>query len=178
MKKIETGNIFRIIIWLLFLIGGAVVSIHFDKIYFYDWFNSVKFHIATIIPGYFLLKLVLKASRNTGRYLAKYGREGDIPRLETNKLVTTGIYGCMRHPMHLGLWFFPLAFALLTGSPTFILIVAPLEMLLMLVMIKLIEEPQARKKYGLAYERYQKEVPFFSFKLDCLKQLLNGQEAQ
>ncbi len=178
MKKMSKDNIFRISIWLLFLIGGAILSIHFDKIYFYDWFKSTKFHVATLIPGYFLLKMILKASRNTGRYLAKYGREGGIPRLETNRLVTTGVYGCMRHPMHFGLWFFPLAFALLVGSPTFILIVAPLEMLLMLLMIKLIEEPQAVKKYGQAYEKYKKEVPFFSFKTTCLKKLLKEESAE
>jgi len=30
-----------------------------------------------------------------------------FPRLETNKLVSTGVYDCMRHPMHFGLLFFP-----------------------------------------------------------------------
>jgi len=173
MNKISNDNLFRILIWLVFLIGGAILSIHFDKIYFFDWFNNLKFHIVSMILGYILLKTVLKVSRNTGRYLAKYGREGDIPRLQTNRLVTTGMYGCMRHPMHLGLLFFPLAFALLVGSPTFILIIAPLEMFLMILMIKFIEEPQARKKYGSAYDDYKKQVPFFSFKSECLKMLLN-----
>ncbi len=172
MKKISKENILRIMIWLVFLIGGAILSIHFDKIYFFNWFNSTKFHIVTLIPGYFLLKMILKASRNTGRYLAKKGREGNIKALETNRLVTTGIYSCMRHPMHLGLLFFPLAFALLVGSPTFILFLAPLEMLLMLLMIKRYEEPQARKKFGPAYDAYKKQVPFFNFKKSCLKELL------
>jgi len=175
--KLNKDNIFRITIWLIFLIGGAIVGIHFDKIYFYDWFNSTKFHIATLIVGYLLLKIVLKASRNTGRYLAKYGREGDIPRMQTNQLVTTGLYACMRHPMHLGLLFFPLAFALLVGSPTFILIIVPLEMLLMVLMIKIVEEPQAQKKFGQAYTDYKKKVPFFSFKADCLKKLLANNDS-
>ena len=170
MKKIQPENIFRIIIWLLFLVGGAILCIHYDKIYFYDWFNSTKFHVATLIPGYFLLRTIIKISRNTGRYLAKHGREGDLPPLEVNKLVTTGIYSCMRHPMHLGLIFFPLAFALLVGSPVFIMILAPAEMLLMLIMIKFYEEPQARKKFGTAYDDYKKQVPFFSLK--CVRQLL------
>ena len=170
MKNTGKDNIFRIVIWLVFLVGGAILSIYFDKIYFYDWFNSTKFHIVSLIFGYFLLKTIIKVSRNTGRYLAKHGREGDLPPLEVNKLVTTGIYACMRHPMHFGLIFFPLAFALLVGSPVFIMILAPLEMLLMLVMIKFYEEPQAHKKFGQAYEEYKKQVPFFSFK--CVRQLL------
>jgi len=171
MNKLSRDNIFRIILWLLMIIGGAIVSIHFDKIYFYDFFNNTKYHFILFIPGYFLLKAVLKVSRNTGRYLAKKGREGAIPRLQTNRLVTTGVYGCMRHPMHLGLLFFPLAFALLIGSPTFILFVAPFEMLLMLLLIKFIEEPQAKRKFGKEYEAYQKQVPFFNFSSDCLHKL-------
>ncbi len=173
MKKISYDNIFRIIIWFIFLIGGAIVSIHFDKIYFYDWFNSTKFHVVSLILGYLLLKLVLKASRNTGRYLAIMGRKGVLPRLETNRLVTTEIYACMRHPMHLGLLFFPLAFALLLGSPTFILIIAPIEMVLIILMIKWYEEPRAIKKFGVAYENYKKTVPFFNFKTNCIKKLLS-----
>jgi protein-S-isoprenylcysteine O-methyltransferase Ste14 len=173
--KLSKGNIFRIIIWLAMLIGGAILSIHYDKIYFYDLFDNVKFHIATMIPGYLLLKLVTKASRNTGRYLSKNGREGELPRLQTNKLVTDGLYACMRHPMHLGLLFFPLAFALLVGSPVFIMIVAPLEMLFMVIMIKLFEEPEAEKKFGKAYQDYKKEVPFFSFSKKCLSMLLKNE---
>ncbi len=170
MKKIQTENIIRTLIWLIFLVGGAVLSIHYDKIYFYDWFNSTVFHVVTMIPGYILLRMIIKISRKTGRYLAQHGREGELPPLEVNKLVTTGIYGCMRHPMHFGLIFFPLAFALLVGSPTFILFIAPLEMLLMLLLIKIYEEPHARKKFGPAYDDYKKRVPFFSIK--CLNELI------
>ncbi len=169
MKKLSIENILRIFIWLVFLVGGAILSIHLDKIYFYDWFNSTTFHVVTMIPGYILLRMIIKISRQTGRYLAQHGREGNLPPLEVNKLVTTGIYGCMRHPMHFGLIFFPLAFALLIGSPTFLLFVAPLEMLLMLLMIKFHEEPQTRKKFGKAYDDYKNQVPFFSFK--CFKKL-------
>ncbi len=162
--------------WLLMLIGGAIAGIYFDKIYFKNIFDNIYFHIITFIIGYFLLKLVFKASQNTGRFLSKKGREGNIPRLETNKLVTEGIYGMMRHPMHLGLWFFPLAFALLIGSPTFIFFIAPLEMFFMILMIKIWEEPEAEKKFGQAYREYKKKVPFFCLKPKCIKALLKGNE--
>lgn len=169
-------NYIRILLWILMLIGGAVISIHFDKIYFKGLFNNTYFHLLSFIAGYILLKKVLKASRNTGRFLAKAGREGNLPRLETNKLVTTGRYSLMRHPMHFGLWFFPLAFALLIGSPTFIFIVAPLEMLLMLLLIKFWEEPEAVKKFGKDYLDYKQKVPFFCFSPDCIKKLLEEED--
>ena len=166
------SNIFRMLIWLVFLIGGAILGTYYDKIYFFAVFNNLYFHIGSLIIGYILLRMVLKASRNTGRFLAKMGREGDIPRLQTNKLVTTGLYALMRHPMHQGLWFFPLAFALLVGSPTFILFITPFEMLLMIVMIKIWEEPETEKKFGDAYLQYKKKVPFFCFKPECIRALL------
>ncbi len=169
---LSKGNILRIIIWLFFLIGGAVISIHFDKIYFYTWFNSLIFHLISFVIGYLLLKMVLKGARNTGRFLADNGRKGNIPRLQTNVLVTDGLYSKMRHPMHQALIFFPLSFALLVGSPVFIFIIAPMEMLLMLIMIKLWEEPEAIKKFGDDYKQYMKKVPFFCFRSDCLEELL------
>ncbi len=172
----NTKNYIRIFLWLLMLIGGAVVGIYFDKIYFKDLFDSLYFHITTFVLGYFLLKLIIKASRNTGKFLAGRGRQGNLPRMETNRLVTEGVYGLMRHPMHFGLWFFPLAFALLVGSPTFIFFIAPLEMFLMLLLIKIWEEPEAEKKFGEAYREYKKRVPFFCFKPDCIKALLEEKE--
>ena len=138
----------RMIVWFLMLVGGP------------------------------LLWLVMRISRNTGRLLARLGREGDLPRLETNKLVTEGIYATMRHPMHFGLLFFPLAIALTLGSPSFILIIAPLEMLLMIAMIKLIEEPEAIRKFGDAYRDYQKRVPMFSLRPESLRQLLHEEQKQ
>jgi len=108
-------------------------------------------------------------SKNTGRILAKHGRKGDIPRLETNQLVKQGPYECMRHPMHLGLFLFPLAFAFLSGSVSFIIFIAPLEILIMLIMIFTIEEPEAIRKFGKQYLEYKQQVPMFSFHIKCLK---------
>ena len=77
----------------------------------------------------------------------------------------------MRHPMHLGLLLFPLSFAFLTGSPSFIFIISPAEMLLMLLLIKLIEEPEAVRKFCDEYREYMKQVPRFCFRKECLKEL-------
>ena len=151
--------------------GGASLSIYLDNIYLNNLFYNLTFHIITFILGFILLRLVIKASKNTGRYLKENGRKGNIPRLQTNKLVTDGLYGCMRHPMHFGLMFFFLAFALLIGSPVFIFIVAPAEMIFMIIMIKIFEEKEATKKFGKDYTNYKNKVPFFSTKKECLKML-------
>jgi len=62
--------------------------------------------------------------------------------------------------------------ALLIGSPTFILVIVPLEVLFMLAMIKLMEEPEAIAKFGKAYRECQQRVPMFNLRLDCLRLLL------
>jgi len=164
----------RIVFWFVALIGGAIVGLWLDYHWFYEWLINPVFHGICFIVGIFLLKLLINSSRNSGRLLARLGREGDLPRMETNKLVTEGYYSYMRHPMHLGLFLFPLAMAFLIGSLTFIIIIAPLEIIVMIILIRLVEEPQAIKKFGDEYVQYQKQVPMFSFKLECLRALFKA----
>lgn len=171
MKRSST--VLRIVIWILFLFDGAIGGIFWDLAFCARLFQNLYFHLITFFIGLWLMRLVLRASRNTGRYLAKFGKKGDIPKFETNQLITTGYYACMRHPMHFGLLFFPLAWALMVGSVTFILIIAPIEMLLMILMIKLFEEKEALQKFGLQYMEYKKQTPFFTLKKECLQQLFS-----
>ncbi len=161
----------RILLWLVLLGGGSALGIWLDLRWFPAWFTSPVTHLLSFIAGLLLLRLVLRVSRNTGRTLARYGREGELPRLETNRLVTVGPYACMRHPMHFGLLLFPLALALLLGSLSFTLIIAPLEMTLMVAMILTLEEREALAKFGEAYREYRCRVPAFSLHPDCLRRL-------
>ncbi|GBD89650.1 hypothetical protein BMS3Abin04_00358 [bacterium BMS3Abin04] len=164
--------VLRIVVWVTMLIGGTILGFAIDLRLFKSFLSSSVFHIITLILGLFLINLVFRASRNTGRILAQLGREGNVPRMETNKLVTEDIYACMRHPMHLGLLFFPLAVALIIGSLSFIIFIAPFEMILMILMIKLFEEPEAIKKFGNDYLIYMKKVPMFNLRIECLRKLL------
>ena len=163
--KTSLSVIIRILLWFILLFGGAIFSI------INDWnivlFNSVVFHIISAIIGYFILKLAFRAAANGGKELAK-GRVGNIPRLETNKLITSGIYSCMRHPMLFGLTLLPLGVALLIGSVTFITIVAPIEIIFIIVMVIIFEEMEVKRKFGVAYKIYSENVPMVSFKKSCL----------
>ena len=164
--------IFRLAMWIIMIFGGIAGGYYLDSLLFPEIHKSLIFHVLSFVLGVFLLNLVLRISRNTGRTLAKYGRKGELKRLETNVLVKEGIYKYMRHPMHLGLMLFPLAFALMVGSLSFILIIVPIEILLMLVLIRVVEELEAIKKFGDAYLEYKKQVPAFCLKIACLKELL------
>jgi protein-S-isoprenylcysteine O-methyltransferase Ste14 len=166
----------RIFLWFIFIFGGAFLGFYLDKSLFPNIYSNLFFHLCTLILGLILLYFVLKISKNTGRTLAKYGRKGNIPRMQTNILVKQGPYKYMRHPMHLGLLFFPLSIALIIGSPSFILFISPSEIIIFLILIKLIEEPEAIKKFGKQYLEYKKQIPWFCLKKQCLKELLKNIE--
>ena len=160
--------IIRISLWVLMLFGGAIFSLYQD--WQHPLFRNLLFHLLTFLAGIAVTTLAFRATSNGGRELKK-GRVGDIPRLETNKLVTTGIYSCMRHPMLFGLTLLPLGWALLLGSPTFITLIAPLEMIFIVLMVLIFEEMEVSKKYKQEYERYKIKTPMVNFSFRCLKQL-------
>jgi len=171
--KIHTSLsvVIRLFLWFVMIIGGAVYSLA------KDWdiplFSNILFHLVSAVLGIILLVLAFRAAANGGRELTK-GRVGNIPRMETNQLVTIGIYSCMRHPMLFGLTLLPLGWALLLGSPTFIMLVAPLEMLFIIVMVLIFEEMEVSKKFGDAYVRYRQKVPMVSFNVKCMKALFKS----
>ncbi|WP_457606699.1 methyltransferase family protein [Nitratifractor sp.] len=169
--------VIRILLWLLLLGGGAWLSISVDLRAFPRLFASPLFHLITLPLGLYLGRLAFRAAAAGGRELAAHGREGDLPRLETNRLVTTGIYRCTRHPMLFGLTLLPLSLAFLLGSPTFILFVAPAEALFILLMILTLEEREAIGKFGDAYRRYRREVPLIPKSAECWKALF-GRKSQ
>ncbi len=79
----------------------------------------------------------------------------------------------MRHPMLFGLTLVPMALALIVGSPFFILVLAPLEMIFIIVMVLTIEERECRSKFGPSYDEYAKKVPPICFKKECLMRLFS-----
>lgn len=161
----------RIITWIILLPGGLSAAVMLDLHLFRALFFNLFFHIVSALAGVVILRLVINAGRKTGRLLAREGRVGKLPRMATNRLVTMGIYGCMRHPMHLGLLFFPLDLGLIAGSPSFIMFFAPLEAIFIVAMLKIYEEPEAIDKFGDEYREYKQQVPMFDFSMKCLREL-------
>ena len=164
----SSSVIIRILLWIAMLFGGAWYGIAKDI--HHPYFQNLMFHLLSALLGAIVIFFAFRASAKGGRELTK-GRVGDIPRLETNRLVTTGIYNCMRHPMLFGLTLLPLGWALLLGSPTFITVVAPLEMVFILFMVIIFEEREVKGKFGEEYRAYTNEVPMVSFEWRCLREL-------
>jgi len=169
--KSSLSVVIRIVLWLGMIFGGIGWSLLEDLEKKETLFYSIPFHIISFIVGVILMRLAFHAAAVGGKELAKSGRDCDLPRLETNKLVTEGIYSMMRHPMLFGLVLIPISIAFLLGSPTFITVVAPFEVLFIIFMVLIFEEMECKKKFGDAYLEYSKRVPMVCLRRECLWRL-------
>ncbi len=84
-----------------------------------------------------------------------------------DRLVTSGIYSCMRHPQHMGLAMAPVGLALLSGYPAAI-VGSGWSAAAALAFVLLVEEPECRSKFGQEYAEYASSVPPFSTDPRCL----------
>ena len=84
-----------------------------------------------------------------------------VPLNPPSKLVTSGPYKHVRNPMLTGLFilFFGLGILLKSISLTFIF--TPFFILFNVLELKLIEEPELKKRFGTQYVEYKKRVPMF-----------------
>jgi protein-S-isoprenylcysteine O-methyltransferase Ste14 len=170
--KTTPSVVIRLLLWVLLLAGGTGVGIWLDLRWFRELFFSPLWHLLTLPVGLVLMKLAFHAAAAGGRELARQGKSSaDVPRLETDRLVTSGIYAHMRHPMLFGLTLVPLALAFIVGSPAYITLVAPVEMLFIVIMVLTFEERECRKKFGTEYDAYARRVPPVCFTPECLKML-------
>ncbi len=84
-----------------------------------------------------------------------------VPFNPPPKLVTTGPYARVRNPMLTGLFIFLLGLGILFGSISLIFIFTPLFVLLTVLELRAIEEPELEKRLGTEYIEYKKRTPMF-----------------
>jgi len=87
------------------------------------------------------------------------------PFKPTSRLVTTGIYACLRNPMVLAGILIGEGLGFLLGSLSLILIVIPLLTLLGIFYLKLVEERELELRFDGEYLEYKKKVPMLIPKL-------------
>ncbi len=99
------------------------------------------------------------------------GRGTPVPIVPTKHFLQNGPYRYVRNPMILGFFLYLLAWAFLFNKAGAFLAAAVIIVLLLLE-IKLIEEPELEKRFGDAYREYKKETPFIFPKWRSKKQVL------
>ncbi len=69
----------RMVFWVLLLLGGALLGVGLDLRLFPGLLKNPVWHLASFLLGLWLLGRVRRAAAVTGRTLARYGREGELP---------------------------------------------------------------------------------------------------
>ncbi len=156
----------RAIYWGLLFVLLFVVS------YFLDWFfgfESLDLFYRVIGVVVIIFSGVLL--RVSGRTLRKFGLSEGKGFGDTDRLVTVGVYSCIRHPHHLGIALFALGFGLAIGSLSYLLVGVPVMWIAVYLFVKRIEEPEAIEKFGEAYIKYMRQVPAFIPWRGCRKNI-------
>jgi len=160
----------KITVWILIIFGGLFISMYLDKYVFDLEFEKPKWvYYSLNIPGLLLLLLLFNMINKIGLFISKHGKNDKIAQFKIDILIKDGLYANMRHPIYQCLLFVPFAISLMSTSPSFIFIIAPIDVLIILLLIKYVVEPEARKKFGQEYDDYKKDLPWFCFKQSCLK---------
>ena len=84
-----------------------------------------------------------------------------VPLNPPPKLVTTGPYAYIRNPMLTGLFILLFGLGVLLGSISLVFIFTPLFILLNVLELRTIEEPELEKRLGKEYLEYKKRVSMF-----------------
>jgi protein-S-isoprenylcysteine O-methyltransferase Ste14 len=142
----------------LALMGWSIVILiyffHYDSI---DWvwklsfldYTPVKIVAIIMMCLAFLLNIMFTIS--VGKSIQDGLALGEVP-----KLVTTGVYGYIRHPGYLA--FFAIAFGTFLIIPNLITLVLLVYTCVVVYGHTLEEEKKLMKMYGEEYERYQNKV--------------------
>ena len=123
----------------------------------YLWFSLFNIEFTAIDIGFGFILLVpafylgIKGVNDLGLRIAETHRP--------MKLVTSGLYGVIRHPQHLAGVLGHLGVSILLGSSD-ALLATPI-VLIVVYALSWKEEQELSKEFGREYSQYQKQVPMF-----------------
>ena len=117
-----------------------------------------------LFTGISVMILGLNLGIKSTRQLYRHG--GGLPwgeaahEVETQRLVTTGIYAYSRNPMVLGYSLLPVGMGLMFQSLGMVLALTPAVLVLNYIIVKQREEPRLLERFGEDYRLYKTETPF------------------
>ncbi len=77
------------------------------------------------------------------------------------QIITTGLFAYVRNPMAIGDLFILEGLGFYFGSLSLIIFFAPLPVVLYVLYIRAVEEPELELRFGQEYMEYKKKVPMF-----------------
>jgi protein-S-isoprenylcysteine O-methyltransferase Ste14 len=84
-----------------------------------------------------------------------------VPLNPPDELLQTGIYGRIRNPMLTGVFLALFGVGVLLHSLSIVLFWTPGYILVHVIELKLVEEPELERRFGAAYTEYRERVPMF-----------------
>ena len=144
--------------WTITFLPGWIWPLYLDGL-----IRSTAFFLGVIL---FANAIALTAVG--GRTLKYFAHQKNHKTFWPDKFIVVGIYGCMRHPMHLGLALLPVAITLIWGSIPAIL-TAGWSVAATFWFVLTIEEKEILQHFGNEYSRYMRHTPAFTLSPKCLK---------
>ena len=146
--------------WIIIALSGIFLPNPLDSLYL-RW--------TLIFLGSILIIYGLLLNAVAGKTLKKYGHfEITHGIKKPDRLVTEGIYSCMRHPAQFGSMFFGIGIAMLTLN-ILALLVAGWFSFFALYFILAVEERETIREFGVQYCRFIDKRKPFTFSLHCLR---------
>ena len=173
ISKIATGSsAVRILLtpigggaFILFSLVFVIISLIMDEIMKFPKLLLPPFNLILSIPVSLIgLILIFWSS-----LLFAKARGTPVPFFPPTKLVNTGPYTFIRNPIVLGYILIFFGVGLFLQSISLTLIITPFYFLLLILEIKLIEEPELEKRLGKYYLEYKEKVPMFVPRLKSKK---------
>lgn len=146
--------------WLLLTTISVVVGIAIDVV-----LKTESFPVLVRVVGLIGMIVAHFPLKRTGRLLKLLGEQKEWGC--TNRLITTDIYKCVRHPHHLGIGIFMTSLGLLIGHVWSFLIITITQWVWVIAFLFLVEEKELREKFGEKYRVYSQKVPMLFPKLMC-----------
>ena len=149
--------------WFTLWASIVFVGIYAPNLTVYGWIKA-----AFLIVGIVLMAYGLLLNAVAGRTLKKYGHfEIGKGIKKPEKLVTEGIYSCMRHPAQFGSIFFGIGISFITMN-IFAVLYAGWVSFISLYFILSIEERETIKNFGEDYCRFLVKRKPFTLSPRCL----------
>ncbi|MEX2704667.1 MAG: isoprenylcysteine carboxylmethyltransferase family protein [Candidatus Freyrarchaeum guaymaensis] len=107
------------------------------------------------IVGIILAALGIIFIAVASKHLLKVAGPEQIPR----ELITNGVYGKVRNPIYTGVILLTMGWSLIWGAIYSFFIITGIVILILLALIKFLEEPMLTKLFGDKFLEYRKRVP-------------------
>ena len=138
-----------------------IVGRFLDKTFLLPEFPPFPVNLA-VGSGVFAFGLAIGIRSTRLLYLKGRGLPwGEVKRkAQSTILVTTGIYACCRNPMTFGYSLLPCGMGIMFRSPAMTFLIPAIIFVVMIIWLKLWEEPRLERRFGQVYKDYKRQTPF------------------